>query len=217
MNLSRYWYEELGTGIFQKASPFVLIAVTYSAFLDKIQRIIKNYCKSILYRYIKIGNRSEGEGHTKFRSAGYNIKTFYKTEVVLEALQAGVSVFFVDSDCFFLKNPLPYLKNFRNCDLATTQELNGTFHNSGIYLAHPTPATIKLHETMMEIQENNPNRSNQQTMNYVINVIMKDSLSVTQLGENKFFAGREYFYQGHPYHCCSFPYDECCPRSEAII
>ena len=70
----------------------------------------------ILYRYINIGNRTEGEGHTDFRSEGYNIKTFYKTEAVLEALQAGVSVFFVDSDCVFLKNPLSYMKTFRDCD-----------------------------------------------------------------------------------------------------
>ena len=69
----------------------------------------------------------------------------------------------------------------------------------------------------MDMQANKPNQSSQQTMNYIINDIMKDSLSITQLGENKFYGGREYFYQGRPYHCCSFPYDECCPRSEAII
>ena len=206
--------------ILQKASPFVIIlTATYTAFLNKIQRIIKIYCKSILWRYINIGNRTEGEGHTKFRSDGYNKKTFYKTQVVLEALQAGVSVFFVDSDCFFLKNPLPYLKNFRDCNLATTQELNGTVHNSGIYLAHPTPATIELHEEMIRNQEKKSNRSNQQILNDIITQqIENNNLKITKLGENKFYTGgREYFYQGHLYHCCSFPYDECCPRSEAII
>ena len=171
----------------------------------------------ILYRYINIGNRTEGEGHTDFRSEGYNMKTFYKTEVVLEALKAGVSVFFVDSDCVFLKNPLSYLKTFRDCDLATTQGLNRTIHNSGLYLAHPTPVTIELHEKMVKMQEKKPNRSNQQIMNDIITDFKNDNLNITELGKNKFYDGREYFYQHHLYHCCSFPYDECCPRSEAMI
>ena len=162
----------------------------------------------ILYRCINIGNRTEGEGHTDFRSEGYNIKTFYKTEALLEALQAGVSVFFVD---------LSYLKTFRDCDLATTQELNGKVHNSGLYLAHPTPSAIELHKRMIKMQEKKPNRSNQQILNYVTKHFMKNSLRITQLGKNKFYDGREYFYQDNPYHCCSFPYDECCPRTEAMI
>ena len=135
----------------------------------------------------------------------------------MEALKAGVSVFFVDSDCFFLKDPLPYLKTFSNCDLATTREQNGTIHNSGLYLAHPTPATIELHEEMITMQQKKPTLSNQQILNDIINHPKNDNLNITQLGQNKFYAGREYFYQGHPYHCCSFPYDECCPRSETII
>ena len=171
----------------------------------------------ILYRYINIGNRTEGEGQTQFRSEGYNIKTFYKTEAILEALRAGVSVFFVDSDCVFLKNLLSYLKTFRDCDLATTQELNGKVHNSGLYLAHPNPSTIELHKRKIKMQEKNPNRSNQQILNYVTKHFMKNSLNITQLGKNKFYDGREYFYQDNPYHCCSFPYDECCPRTEAMI
>ena len=170
-----------------------------------------------LYRYINIGNRTEGVGHTDFRSEGYNIKTFYKTEVVLEALQAGVSVFFVDSDCFFLKNPLSYLKKFSDFDLATTQELNGTIHNSGLYLAHPTPATIKLHKKIITMQDKKPNRSNQQILNDIMVELENNNLNITALGKNKFYDGREYFYQHHLYHCCSFPYNERCPRSEAII
>ena len=135
----------------------------------------------------------------------------------MEVLKAGVSVFFVDSDCFFLKDPLPYLKTFSNYDLATTQELGGKVHNSGLFLAHPTPATIELFEQMMEMQEKKPDLSNQQILNYIIKHFKRHSISITQLGKDKFYDGRQYFYQDHPYHCCSFPYDECCPRSEAII
>lgn len=156
-----------------------------------------------------------GEQYTKFRSPGYNKKTYFKTNVMLEALEIGLCVLFVDADCAFLKNPIPYLKNYTDTDIANTQVFytwGRHVHNSGHYFANPTAASIELHRKMSERQKFQ-GKSNQVIMNTVIKEILKDDIKVVRLNTDHFFDAYYYFKK----KCCQFAFDRCCPYKNAVI
>ena len=153
------------------------------------------------------------------RTGPYNKKTHFKTKVVLDALEAGISVLFIDSDSVVLRDPKSLIKQYKwntlalgqAFDLATSQErINGhLIHCSGMYFANPTVHAIDLHKKMI-LKQQKEGKSNQLVMNDLIKQMKQ--LKIAELDPKGFYDGLRYFSS-----CCSFAHDKCCPRSEAAI
>ena len=81
----------------------------------------------------------------------------------------------------------------------------------------PPRQQLPYMKRIVELQIQQPNRSNQQVLNDVMDNHSVTGLNSVWLGKDKFLDGRHYFFQGRLCACCSFPHDECCPRSKAFI
>ena len=159
-------------------------------------------------------NDTDGDHYTKFRHVGYNRKTLLKSQIVLDALNAGVSVFHIDADAVLLKNPQTYLHHYQHYDIATILEFNGTdhVHNTGIFLANPTTATINILKDLQNIQTRTL-KSNQVIFNELVST--RQGLRLGNLNATQFQDGYTFFIQ-HKL-CCSFAFDSCCPRNVSVL
>ncbi len=171
-------------------------------------------------------NLTVGSQYTLWRSTEFNEKTYPRNDIVLEALQVGLSVLVVDIDMVFFGNPFPFLlQTYRDVDLATTQEhfylleiIHYVVHCIGVYFVNPTHASIKLHSKMKHFQGKKIG-SNQQIMNHVMYSIMYQELRVAELDPLRFYDGFNYFgdFTVSIASCCQFAHDSCCPRRKALV
>lgn len=53
---------------------------------------------------------------SNYGSRAFVQKTHIKTHIILDALQLGYTVFILDVDILFFKNPMPYF-NCKKCDI----------------------------------------------------------------------------------------------------
>ncbi len=159
-------------------------------------------------------NDSEGNHYTKFRHVGYNRKTLLKSQIVLEALNLGLSVFHIDADTVLLKNPQAYLHHYQNYDIATILEFNGTdyVHNTGVFLANPTSGALSILTDLQNIQKRTL-KSNQVIFNELVST--RQGLKLGNLKAKQFHDGYTFFIQ-HKL-CCSFAFDSCCPRNTSVL
>ncbi len=129
-------------------------------------------------------------------SKHYNRKTHFKTVVILECLKVDISVFFVDIDSVFMKNPVPILKQYSNIDFATQQEhdSNGTTHVSGLMLVHATPKSIQIFEETAKQQKGQKLKPDQDILNSVIQHHVSN-LTIREFEQSNFSDGRTYFLE----------------------
>ena len=53
---------------------------------------------------------------SNYGSKDFNIKQQWKMNLIMACLLMKVKVLYMDSDIYFLRNPLPYIENFHNLD-----------------------------------------------------------------------------------------------------
>ncbi len=126
-----------------------------------------------------------------------------------------ISVFFVDIDSVFMKNPVPILKQYSNIDFATQQEhdSNGTTHVSGLMLVHATPKSIQIFEETAKQQKGQKLKPDQDILNSVIQHHVSN-LTIREFEQSNFSDGRTYFLERK---CCQFVTDACCHREDLVI
>ena len=72
----------------------------------------EQYLASRNIHAISLWNDSLSTKESLYSGKGYRNKTNFKTDSVLMTLRLGLSVFLVDVDLVFLKNPMPYISQF---------------------------------------------------------------------------------------------------------
>ena len=134
----------------------------------------------------------DGHMSSTYGTQGYRRKTHMKTTIILEALKLGFTVFIVDVDIVFLKNPLPFL-TCPDCDIQIQNDLKEG--NSGFYLARPTTAAIELHISSLRFSKRFPKLTNQKTLGKAIEMMLASGrLKLDYLPNKLFQIGCYYFY-----------------------
>ena len=136
----------------------------------------------------------EGEMASNYFSEAFKRKTHLKTKIILEALKLCLNVLIVDVDIVFFTNPLP-LFTCKTCDIEISSDvIEG---NSGFYLARPTPAAVKLHETAWKQGLQKPHISNQKAIDRNMERMVKTkAITVNNLDPNVYTNGKVYFEDG---------------------
>jgi hypothetical protein len=101
-----------------------------------------------VYRTDNASSRASSYG-----SQDFNRKTNIRTDMILDALQAGFTVIHSDVDMIFKNNPLPALKAYSTCDVATMND--HSTHNSGFVHVRPTNRSMTLYRKLRNIGQNN--------------------------------------------------------------
>lgn len=99
-------------------------------------------------------------GAANFRSKEFNIISFRKVEIVLEIMQRGYNVLFIDNDVALVADPFPYVL-WRNIDYVFSVNIfcwdyyGFDMHsyeegNTGFYFIRSSNATIKFYERALQ-------------------------------------------------------------------
>lgn len=132
-----------------------------------------------------------------YGSSTFNQITFHKLTLVHEFLLSGYTVWFVDLDIVFLRNPLHYLLQIiRDFDFVaqSNDELYTTI-NTGFFIAKPTELVLDLFDTRFMSREVNMQSTDQQFINTKIRYMDHfKSLRYKLLDISLFPSGR-FFYK----------------------
>ncbi len=129
---------------------------------------------------------------------------------ILQALKWNYTVFHVDVDVIFFKNPFPYMNS--NCDIEGLWDCDANNINSGTIMVRPTDNTIAIYQTMVNLVMSSPVMMDQIHLNILISWTKRSDpqFKVKVLDSNKFFCGRSYFYDQKRYFVSLYKqYSEC--------
>eukprot|EP01031_Cornospumella_fuschlensis_P033364 gene33364-40360_t len=114
-------------------------------------------------------------GAANFRSKEFNIISFRKVEIVLEIMQRGYNVLFIDNDVALVADPFPYML-WRNIDYVFSVNIfcwdyyGFDIHsyeegNTGFYFIRSSNASIRMYErALQEFQGHINSRLDDQTL-----------------------------------------------------
>ena len=134
------------------------------------------------------------------KASAYGSKDFLRkmnirTDMILEALEAGVTVLHSDTDIYFAKNPLDHIE-CKNCDLATLMDTSD--YNAGFLLIHPTQRSNEVYKKMKTMSIKSPNVDDQDQLTKTIREFSKKykDFKIVKLPTDKFLCGLYYFENG---------------------
>ena len=139
---------------------------------------------------------AENEVESVYGSVGFKRKMNVRTELILSALRAGLTVLHTDVDMYFVRNPLDYIKCSTHCDIATLMD-KPTLYNAGFVYVKPTKKGIAVYSKMMLMAARFGKFSDQDQLKVVINE-MKHSAGFVHLPlpTEQFLCGQLYFEYG---------------------
>ena len=141
-----------------------------------------------------------------FGTAGFRRKVIRKVDLALRVLERNISVFVVDLDIVFFRDPMPYLTNaclVLDCDIVAQLDYVNGIMNTGFYLARPTPAVIS--RFLIAINTTKKFRDDQDLLNRILKpALSKKKIKMVYLSAQQFPTGRTYFGDGNESRC-----DDC--------
>lgn len=136
-------------------------------------------------------------------------KTRRKIELALLVLRKNLSVFVVDLDIVFLRDPTPFLVDrcIADCDVVAQMDKPKKIVNTGFYLVRPTPGALAAFADALAIASKKMTkrdlRDDQDILNGIFAVAAKGSprerrrrFKVEYLKSELFPSGHEYFLDG---------------------
>ena len=106
---------------------------------------------------------------SKFGSKEFNDKMNVRTDMILEALEANITVLHSDTDVIFFQNPfrtVPKLCPISKCDIIALKDV--AEYNAGFLLVHPTQSSKKVYRKMKSMVEQNTTLDDQTQFNIVL-------------------------------------------------
>ncbi|KAK2167064.1 hypothetical protein LSH36_32g10004 [Paralvinella palmiformis] len=171
---------------------------------------------------LKYMNLSISKNPSYFYETDYNIKACIKPKIVLDCLKTGFDVLLVDLDIVFLKNPLPFISNYSDCDFITQDDPFSRDINSGFYLVKASSSGVKLFTRTVEMI-NGTSRADQEYVNDALRELGESikiqclSPELYQLGSVFFTEGRRAFAGDNPCTDCIIVHNNYIVSLEAKI
>ncbi|KAK2167066.1 hypothetical protein LSH36_32g10008 [Paralvinella palmiformis] len=143
---------------------------------------------------IQYMNLSISKNPSYFDQPDYNEKACIKPKIVLDCLKAGFHVLLVDVDIIFLKNPLPFISNYSDCDFVTQTDPLSKEENSGFYLVKASSSGMKLFTKIVEMI-NGTSRGDQDYVNDALHEL-EESIKIHRLSPEIYQLGKMFFNKG---------------------
>ena len=141
------------------------------------------------YRDCPGGHKSDEVGTPQFIE-----KMNVRTDMMIEALQAGISVLHSDTDVIFMKSPFYHIPcKVGQCDLAALKDY---YHfNAGFLYANPS--ALSVYTSMKELSLKDPTMNDQVQLNRVIGPrIENKTIRFVALSEAQFQSGKLFYADG---------------------
>ena len=136
--------------------------------------------------------------HSAYGEAGFIRKMNYRTDVILEAIEAGYTVLHTDTDMVYMKHPLKHITCEGECNMAILME-RGYTHNAGFVYVRPTDLGIYLYRQMLNLSVIEPMLDDQRQLNRIVGEMRrwKDrKFNYIRLPNSSFSSGIIYFEHG---------------------
>ena len=208
----------VATEILKKNSEFVFVSFLDDGYLDmtlncyetsiarhNITNVMfvsqsRQVCLYLLDRDITCALYSEDNRNTaddNYGSRQFRKKMNVRAELILDLLNNNVTIFVMDADIYFMKNPIPVIiedcKGYDICSLRETHE----DINAGFVLLRPTTSVIQIMKKRIALTQ--AYSFNPPTDQGALNIAVTESKTVKLkfLDRNKFQKGASYFqYSG---------------------
>ncbi len=144
-----------------------------------------------------------------YKSKDFVRKVNIKTDMILEALQAGYTVLLADLDVVFLQNPMPLLNDVPpEVDLSTMWDESS--YNSGFLLVRPTANGIWIYNCSRNLAKKNSKFDDQLTLNRAIRQNTGSHKGVVKKLDTRYFLnGRAYFETTRRMFAGDHPCEKC--------
>ena len=143
-----------------------------------------------------------------FGSKAFIRKMNIRTDIILELLDANLTVLHSDIDVYYLKNPFTYI-NCANCDIATLVDHDN--FNAGFVYVRPTEYGRGIYGRMKQMVLENTTKSDQVQMNLAIKEFKSkySTFEHVSLPTEQFLCGKYYFEDGNRTFVGDNPCEEC--------
>ncbi|KAK2167065.1 hypothetical protein LSH36_32g10003 [Paralvinella palmiformis] len=156
---------------------------------------------------IQYMNLSISKSPSYFYEPDYNIKACIKPKIVLDCLKAGFDVLLVDVDIIFLKNPLPFISNYSDCDFITQIDPYFGDINSGFYLVKASSSGLELFTKIVEMI-NGTSKGDQEYVNDALHEL-GESIKIQRLSPELYQLGSVFFTEGNRAFAGDNPCTDC--------
>ena len=131
-----------------------------------------------------------------FGSKVYIQKMNVRTDMIIDALNIGITVLHTDTDMTFLLNPLEHIEcNKSSCDLAVL--VDGPSYNAGFLLVHPS--ALPVYQRMKKLTVLQPHWNDQKQLNKALGEQRK-SIKLVKLSISQFLCGKFYYERGKRFY-----------------
>ncbi len=144
-----------------------------------------------------------------YMSKDFIRKMNIRTDMILEALQAGYTVLHTDTDMVFLQNPMPLLNEVPpEVDVAPLWDESA--YNAGFLLVRPTANGIWIYKRSRDLTKQNSKLDDQKALNRAIKENARyNKGAVKKLDGRYFLNGRAYFEKTRRMFAGDSPCGEC--------
>lgn len=144
---------------------------------------------------------------SSYGNADFKRKMNIRTDMILDCLNAGITVLHSDIDVYFTKNPFDFI-NCQTCDIAAL--MDSSDYNAGFLYIRPTLNSRSVYERMKKIAVASPHIDDQkQLATAVKEARKKKDFSIIKLSTAQFQCGLYYYENGRRNFANDNPCTDC--------